>query len=402
MPEGTAIYVVRRGDTVDSIAAAYGVDVGTIIRDNQIIYPYELALGQALFIDLGTRQPYRSLRVTGYAYPYINETVLADTLPYLSELAIFSYGFTTQGQLLPPALPDDWMITMALQNGTAPILTLTPLDEQGRFSNYLIHNVVQNQEAVNQLIDNLLETMAQKGYQGVDIDFEYILAEDREAFTDFVWQVAERMRANGYHTSVALAPKTSADQKGVLYEGKDYRALGEAADHVLLMTYEWGYPYGPPMAVAPLNQVRRVVEYAVSEIPPRKIDLGIPNYGYDWPLPFVRGETKATSIGNVQAVRIAIEQDVPIRFDEVAQSPFFTYSQAGENAPQEGGGEGAVVSRGDAVSVEHEVWFEDVRSLQGKFDLIREFDLGGCGYWQIMRWFAANWRLLYKNFYTEK
>ena len=100
MPEGTAIYVVRRGDTVDSIAAAYGVDVGTIIRDNQIIYPYELALGQALFIDLGTRQPYRSLRVTGYAYPYINETVLADTLPYLSELAIFSYGFTTQGQLL--------------------------------------------------------------------------------------------------------------------------------------------------------------------------------------------------------------------------------------------------------------------------------------------------------------
>ncbi len=78
------------------------------------------------------------------------------------------------------------------------------------------------------------------------------------------------------------------------------------------------------------------------------------------------------------------------------------YSQAGENAPQEGGGEGAVVPRGDAVSVEHEVWFEDVRSLQGKFDLIREFDLGGCGYWQIMRWFAANWRLLYKNFYTEK
>ena len=364
--------------------------------------PLAEAFGSKLYFLRRVSTKMRLFLFTPFFLLMTRETVLADTLPYLSELAIFSYGFTTQGQLLPPALPDDWMITMALQNGTAPILTLTPLDEQGRFSNYLIHNVVQNQEAVNQLIDNLLETMAQKGYQGVDIDFEYILAEDREAFTDFVWQVAERMRANGYHTSVALAPKTSADQKGVLYEGKDYRALGEAADHVLLMTYEWGYTYGPPMAVAPLNQVRRVVEYAVSEIPPRKIDLGIPNYGYDWPLPFVRGETKATSIGNVQAVRIAIEQDVPIQFDEVAQSPFFTYSQAGENAPQEGGGEGAVVSRGDAVSVEHEVWFEDVRSLQGKFDLIREFDLGGCGYWQIMRWFAANWRLLYKNFYTEK
>lgn len=49
MPEGTAIYVVQRGDTVDSIAAGYGVNVETIIRDNQIIYPYELALGQDLF-----------------------------------------------------------------------------------------------------------------------------------------------------------------------------------------------------------------------------------------------------------------------------------------------------------------------------------------------------------------
>ncbi len=402
MPEGTAIYVVQRGDTVDSIAEGYGVSVETIIRNNQIVYPYELALGQALFIDLGTRQPYRSLRSTGYAYPYINETVLADTLPYLSELAIFSYGFTTAGELLPPALPDDWMIAMALQNGTAPILTLTPLDEQGRFSNYLIHNVVQNQEAVNLLIDNLLTVMTERGYQGVDIDFEYILAEDRDAFTDFVWQVAERMRANGYHTSVALAPKTSADQKGVLYEGKDYRALGEAADHVLLMTYEWGYTYGPPMAVAPLNQVRRVVEYAVTEIPPQKIDLGIPNYGYDWPLPFVRGETMATSIGNIQAVRIAIEQDAPIQFADVAQSPFFTYLQAGNNAPQSGGGGNTIAVPEDIAVVEHEVWFEDVRSLQGKFDLIREFELGGCGYWQIMRWFAANWELLYKNFFIEK
>lgn len=402
MPEGTAIYVVQRGDTVDSIAEGYGVRVETIIRNNQIVYPYELALGQALFIDLGTRQPYRSLRSTGYAYPYINETVLADTLPYLSELAIFSYGFTTAGELLPPALPDDWMIAMALQNGTAPILTLTPLDEQGRFSNYLIHNVVQNQEAVNLLIDNLLTVMTERGYQGVDIDFEYILAEDRDAFTDFVWQVAERMRANGYHTSVALAPKTSADQKGVLYEGKDYRALGAAADHVLLMTYEWGYTYGPPMAVAPLNQVRRVVEYAVTEIPPQKIDLGIPNYGYDWPLPFVRGETMATSIGNIQAVRIAIEQDAPIQFADVAQSPFFTYLQAGNNAPQSGGGGNTIAVPEDIAVVEHEVWFEDVRSLQGKFDLIREFELGGCGYWQIMRWFAANWELLYKNFFIEK
>ncbi|MCD7835534.1 MAG: glycosyl hydrolase family 18 protein [Lachnospiraceae bacterium] len=381
MVSGAEIYVVKPGDTVDAIAGIFSVDVKEIIEDNQLIYPYELAIGQSLFIDLGTRNAGRSIRSVGYAYPFISRWVLQQTLPYLSELAIFSYGFTTEGYLLAPALPDDWMLALAYEYGTQAILTLTPFGADGQFSNQLIHTVINNEAAVNRLINELLYVMGIKGYSGVDIDFEYILAEDRDVFTEFVRRIAERMRENGYHTSVALAPKTSAEQKGLLYEGKDYGALGEAADHVLLMTYEWGYTYGPPMAVAPVNQVRRVVEYAVTEIPTEKIDLGIPNYGYDWPLPFERGVTAAVTIGNIQAVRIAIEQGVPIRFDSLSASPFFLY---------------------DMEETEHEVWFEDVRSLQQKFELIKEFDLGGCGYWQIMRWFRANWLLLSKNFYIQK
>ena len=103
--------------------------------------------------------------------------------------------------------------------------------------------MVNDEAYTANLIQNLLDTMGRKGYTGIDIDFEYIMAQDRDAFSAFVRQVAETMRAAGYHTSVALAPKTSADQAGLLYEGKDYRALGEAADSVLLMTYEWGYTY---------------------------------------------------------------------------------------------------------------------------------------------------------------
>ena len=171
MPEGVVIYVVQAGDTVDSIATAYGVNVWSIIADNQIIFPYALALGQALFIDLGTRMPSRNLRVSGYAYPFISEWVLEQILPYLSELPIFSYGFTTTGELVPPQLSEDWMINMAKEFGTLPILTLTPLDENGNFSNYLIHAVVHNQEAIDTLIGNLITVMYQKGYVGLDIDF---------------------------------------------------------------------------------------------------------------------------------------------------------------------------------------------------------------------------------------
>ena len=381
MPEGMDIYVVQPGDTIDGIAGKYGINVQTIITDNQIVYPYALAVGQALFIDLGTRLPDRSLRVSGYAYPFISEWVLEQTLPYLSELPIFSYGFTAEGTLIPPLLSDEWMINMAKEYGTLPILTLTPFDETGNFNNLLINALVNDSAAIDTLIGNLLSVMYAKGYVGVDIDFEYILAQDRDAFTEFVRRVAQVMRENGFHTSIALAPKTSAQQRGVLYEGKDYRALGKIVDHALIMTYEWGYTYGPPLAVAPLNQVRRVVEYAVTEIEPAKLDLGIPNYGYDWPLPYERGVTAATPIGNAQAVQIAIRQGVSIQFDELAQSPFFTY---------------------EADGIQHEVWFEDVRSIQQKFNLIKEFGLGGCGYWQIMRWWRANWKLLTKNFYVEK
>lgn len=381
MPEGFEIYVVKQGDTVDSIAKQYGVNVNIVIEDNQIVFPYALAIGQALFIDFGTRSPFKNLRVSGYAYPFISKWVLRQTLPYLSELPIFSYGFTTEGELIPPELPEDWMINMAKEYGTLPILTLTPFDENGNFSNILISQVINNQQYIDNLTNNLLTTMYQKGYAGIDIDFEYILAEDRDAFTNFVAQVADAMRNNGFHTSIALAPKTSREQKGLLYEGKDYRALGELVEHTLIMTYEWGYTYGPPMAVAPINQVRRVVEYAVTEIEPAKIDLGIPNYGYDWSLPYVRGKTAATTLGNVQAVQRAITQGVPIQFDELSQSPYFTYNQDG---------------------IQHEVWFEDVRSIQKKFELINEYTLGGCGYWQIMRWWRVNWKLLEKYFYIKK
>lgn len=372
------IYVVQAFDTVDRIAQEYQVPVNQLIEINQISYPYALAIGQALLIPTeGGFSDQPEVVTNGYAYPFIDTDILRTTLPYLTDLSIFSYGFTETGELVYPALSDLWMLELARQAGVNAILTLTPMDEQGMFSNQLIHAVVNDSVAVNALIQNLLGVMEEKGYGGVDVDFEYILAEDRDAFTTFVAELTRVMNENGYVTSVALAPKTSANQPGLLYEGKDYGGLGAAANSVLLMTYEWGYTYGPPMAVAPLNKVREVVEYAVTEIPVSKINLGIPNYGYDWALPYESGVTKATTIGNIQAVQIAIRHGAVISFDEVAQTPYFRYTENG---------------------IEHEVWFEDVRSMQGKFNLVKEFSLRGMGYWQLMRLFLANWVLLEDQF----
>lgn len=372
------IYVVKAGDTVDRIAGEYSVSAESVIWNNQLVYPYPLAVGQALLIgEFDETENLRLRDAGGYAYTYISRWVLEQTLPFLNRLFVFSYGFTTEGDIIDPPQDDIWMIEMSREQGTAPILTLTPFGQDGRFNNNLIHEVVTRSDAAERLLNNLAALMQEKGYAGIDIDFEYILAVDRDSFTAFVQRAVAIMHPLGFTVSVALAPKTSADQKGLLYEGKDYGAIGSAADEVLLMTYEWGYRYGPPMAVAPLNMVRRVVDYAITEIDPSKINIGIANYGYDWPLPFVRGETEARTIGNVEAVQIAIRYGADIQFDELAQSPFFYYT--------------------DEEGTEHVVWYEDVRSLQGKYDLLAEYGLKGIGVWQIMRWYRGMWLLFTKR-----
>lgn len=241
------IYTVQPGDSVDTIAAAYGIGTDSIIYNNQLSYPYRLAIGQALLLSVPGSSPgmenmeKRTIVSGGYAYPFINRQTLTETLPYLSNLFIFSYGFTTTGELIPPTLDDSWMIALANEFQTTPILTLTPFGPDGMFNNYLITVVVNDAQIQETLIANLINTVVQKGYQGVDIDFEYILAQDRVPFAQFVANVRTALNEIGYPVSVALAPKISDDQPGLLYGGKDYALLGQAADSVLLMTYEWGY-----------------------------------------------------------------------------------------------------------------------------------------------------------------
>ena len=376
------IYVVKQGDSVDSIATSYNISAETLLWDNQIEYPYRLAVGQALYISDGNTVEGRKLLYTsGYAYPFINEEVLEETLPYLDGLKVFSYGFTLEGELIPPMSDDAWMIERAQQWGTRPILTLTPLGEDGHFNNNLVSALVRSHELQQRIIWELGSTMQEKGFGGLDIDFEYVLADDREGFAAFVGLATRVMNLFGYPVTVALAPKTSAEQRGLLYEGIDYALLGAAANRAMLMTYEWGYSQGPPMAVAPINMVRRVVDYAVTAIPREKLSLGIPNYGYDWALPYERGVTRAKTINNHQAVQLAIDFGVDIRFDETAMSPYFRYWQYG---------------------IQHEVWFEDVRSIKAKFDLIKEYELSGVGYWQLMSLFRANWLMLNEMFYIER
>ena len=372
-------YTVRAGDTVSSIARSFGITQLELIQRNpslalsDTIYP-----GQTLTITF-QGDIIRTIDINGYAYPHINRTTLRRALPYLTYLSIFSYGFRTGVELI---IPDDTeLISIAYQYRAAPVLVLTSIDENGTFSSANASKLFNDIPFQNRVLDQLIAIMEQKGYLGLDADFEYIPAEDARAYFGFLGNARARLAEKGYFLNVALAPKTRANQPGLLYEAHDYGVIGGIADMVLLMTYEWGYTYGPPMAVAPLNQVRAVVRYAVTEIPRDKILMGIPNYGYDWTLPYEQGVSRATNIGNEYARRIAARNGAEIQFDPEAQSPWFNYTSGGSR---------------------HIVWFEDVRSIQAKLSLADEFGLLGVGYWNVMRPFAQNWALLASRYGINK
>lgn len=374
------VYTVQRGDTLQSVAARFAVPEIVLLQNNPFLLSSSyLQAGQNLVINFQETKR-REISLNGYAYPYIERNVLRRALPYLTYLTIFGYGFTQEGELIPA--DDQELIQMAYQFQAAPVLLLSSITEDGNFSGQRASLLFRDTSLQDKVFDQILKVMREKGYLGLDIDFEFVNAEDAGDFQNFLRRAVERMHAEGFFVNVDLAPKTSAGQVGLLYEAHDYAAIGAIADTVLLMTYEWGYTYGPPMAVAPLNMVRRVVEYGVSEIPAEKIMLGLANYGYDWILPFEKGITRATAIGNEYAVEIARRYGVPIQFDRLAQSPTFDYW--------------------GRIGRKHVVWFEDARSMEGKFNLMEEFSLRGGGYWNIMRPFNQNWALVSARYHIRK
>lgn len=363
------VHVVRPGETLASIAVDHGISVRRLWQNNWSLGGQsDLFPGQVLVLSF-LDEPQSSAVFNGYAYPYIDSALLDAELPFLSFLTPFTYGITASGNLL--LLEDGELLSAARQRGVRPVMHLSTLTENGQFDTGRAALVLTDSAVQDRLIEEVLEILLRRGYSGLDVDFEFLSGDLAAAYAAFLSRLQRLLHAHGLFLWAALAPKVSAQQRGLLYEGHDYAAVGATVDAVLVMTYEWGYTAGPPMAVSPLPSVRTVLDYAVTEIPSEKVLLGLSNYGYDWPLPFVQGVTRATSISNQRAIELAIAHDVAIQYDETAQSPFFHYT-----AP-----DGTI----------HEVWFEDARSLSARLALIDAYGLLGAGIWNLMRSFSQTY-----------
>lgn len=358
----TVTHTVQSGETLFSVANMYGVTPNHIYRRNLFLDGRpDIRPGQLLYIEVG-REVLGSYATGGYAYPFVSNSLLRRALPLMGALMPFTYGFRPDGTLIAP--DDAFMVAAAKEYGTEPVMHLSTLTENDVFSVELAEMLFASPEAQQTLLDSVIANMQEKGYTALDVDFEFLGAENAVRYAEFISYCRESLRPYGWGVMTALAPKTSDNQPGALYEGHDYALLGEAADAVLLMTYEWGYTYGPPMAVSPIKPVREVVDYALTRIPAEKILLGISNYGYDFTLPYIQGVSRATSVSTRQAFTLASQNGAEIFFDPVALAPYFDYTAEG-NA--------------------HRVWFEDVRSISSRLRLMAEKGLRGALWWNLNR-----------------
>lgn len=370
-------YVVRRGDTLWQIAQRFGTTVQAILQANQIANPNVLTPGQVIRIP---ERPKRTIDVNAFSIDF-NEAGAQEVRNvgrHLTYLTPFGYRIKNDGSL--DAVNDTLLLQAAEATQVVPIMAITNFSATEPGSR-LAHEVLSSPSVQEKLLTNIINTMRAKNYRGLNIDFENVLPSDRELYNQFLRRAVTRLHAENYFVSSSLAPKTSATQKGTLYEAHDYPAHGEILDFVVLMTYEWGYRLGPPQAISPIDQIRAVLNYAVTVIPRNKIFMGFQIYARDWLLPHVKGQ-EAETFSPQEAVRRAVEHGAVIHYDQSAQSPFFRYT--------------------DAQGRSHEVWFEDARSAQAKFDLVKQYNLRGISYWVLGYPYPQNWLLLEDNFRVRK
>ena len=234
-------YKLRGGQTLYSLSQEYGVPLEELMRANPDINPIALRTGDTIIIPIAEERVRRPIAVNGFAYPNINANALNCALPFLTFISPFSYTITSQGELLPPDAGD--LIYRSARSAVMPLMVVTNIFD-GTFSTETLSQILADERAQARLIDSILFEAEGKGYYGVNMDMEYIAPEDRESYNGILRTLADRLHERGYILVVSLAPKTSADQQGLLYESHDYRVQGEIADYVIIMTYEWGYTSG--------------------------------------------------------------------------------------------------------------------------------------------------------------
>ncbi|MDP4094391.1 MAG: glycosyl hydrolase family 18 protein [Bacillota bacterium] len=310
-------------------------------------------------VPVPTPAPSATKTVLGFAVKYYS----TDTTSYnsmvnntksINQVATVTYTTDMYGNI-SGTVPAD-QVSYANNSGIKPLALISNSDSSG-FNSTIAKSVLENPAYSQALINNLLTSIKSNNYKGVNIDFENIPYADRTYFTQFITNIKNALSPLGYLTTISVPAKTSDSPTNSWNGAFDYSALGNAADEILLMSYDEHGTWTTPGPVASIGWVTNVVNYAKTVIPANKILLGLAAYGYEWS----SAGNKALSLNQID--NLVATHGGAVQWDSVSQSPYYIYNDSNE--------------------IQHTIWFENYNSIGYKCDLVNQNNLQGIGIWRL-------------------
>jgi|HubBroStandDraft_6_1064221.scaffolds.fasta_scaffold119612_2 spore germination protein len=330
----------------------------------------------ALTLVTHLSQPSRRTLVVA-SMPYWNiqhdTAVVLANRSAVNEVSPWIYGLSASGAIVSQYPPGQaTAVTADVARLRAAHMRIVPSIANvtaGAWDYQAISRILHNPALMRQHVDAIAALVQQQNYAGIDVDYEELHASDRQAFTQFIRELAAALHAHGKVLSVAVFPQTAAPASGQPNASQDYAALGKAADQVRIMGYNFHWANSPPGATAPIGWVRSVLRYATSQMPASKVVLGIPLFGYNWP----DGTTTAATVSWLQALRLSRQYHAAATYNKASQAPSFSYAGGGRS---------------------HVVWFENAESSKAKFEVVKGDGAAGVYLWMYGYEDPATWSSL--------
>jgi spore germination protein YaaH len=278
--------------------------------------------------------------------------------------------------------PNPEVLRVAQQNHI-PVMPIV-----ASFSKAAFHSLLGNHDAQTAMIASLLQQAKLNGYIGIQCDFEDIAWTDRDALSALVKESADALHSAGLQISIATVPNAPgypgagafarwiyADWRGAY----DLKALAQSVDLICLMTYDQHTRWTVPGPVAGWQWTVDNLNYALQVVPPQKLSLGIPLYGYHWYTgnPVVKDEEKpnptADYIGESDATLLAQEYGGTPQWDPVDHTAWFYIYRD---------------------QMREWVFYTDTRTFEDRYKLAQEHGLEGFCSWVLGTEDPAIWKLL--------
>ncbi|MBR9976216.1 MAG: hypothetical protein KFF77_11590 [Bacteroidetes bacterium] len=321
--------------------------------------------------------------VHGY-HPYWIPDEVADGYRWdlLSHLAYFSYEVdpTTGEATNIHGWRNSSVIDRAKAEGVKVLLTVTNF---GGASN---RTLLSSRAAQDTLIERLVALLAERGGHGVNLDFESVPGDMRAALVTFASDLRLRLDAARTAGSIPDAIISVAAPAVDWNGGWDVAALSASVDLFFVMCYDYSWSSstnaGP---VAPLRGMTYNVErslrwYLDAGVPAGRLVMGVPYYGYDWPVIGAAAGSPTTGRGTARTYSI-IRQELPTwnrQWSELFLNPWVSYES----------------------SSWRQLWYDDEESLEHKYNLVLDLGIAGTGMWALGydRGYTDLWNLIERKF----